>query len=334
MSDIARDEITYPWAIPPEGGRSIEVSPGVHWVLMPLPFALDHVNLWLLEDGDGWTIVDTGLGSKTQAHWETLFATVMGGRPVRRVVATHYHPDHVGLAGWLVKRWNAPFFMSLTEWLFGRVLTSPDIEATTASIELFYRRAGLAPSMAGALAGRAQGYARAVTPLPIELNRLQAGDELTIGPRRWRILVGRGHTPEHVCLYCAETGVLIAGDQVLPHISPNVSVWASEPEADPLGDFLTSLDELAGLPADTLVLPSHDLPFTGLHARVGDLHRHHAERLRETREACIEPHTAAEITHRMFRRELDGQQMMFAVGEALAHLNWLVARGVITRRRS
>jgi glyoxylase-like metal-dependent hydrolase (beta-lactamase superfamily II) len=316
----------------PEAG-TVTVAPGILWVRMPLPFALDHINIWLLEDDAGWTIVDTGIGSnRTREYWERIFAEALGAKPVIRVIATHFHPDHVGLASWLVERWGAEFCSSLTEWLFGRALSQEDPESMVRTALAFYRRAGLDEASLAVMAERGNAYAQGVAALPPVLRRLRAGDRLPIGGAEWQVIIGGGHTPEHVCLYSAGSGILIAGDQVLPRISPNISVWPSEPDADPLQDFLASLDQLRAVPDDTLVLPSHDTPFLGLHDRLDELTAHHQERLRETLDACETPRSVAEVTRIMFRRPLDPHQLIFAVGEALAHLNHLLYRGHLSRK--
>jgi glyoxylase-like metal-dependent hydrolase (beta-lactamase superfamily II) len=317
----------------PEAGTAVTVAPGILWVRMPLPFALDHINIWLLEDDAGWTIVDTGIGSnRTREYWERIFAEALGAKPVIRVIATHFHPDHVGLASWLVERWGAEFCSSLTEWLFGRALSQEDPESMVRTALAFYRRAGLDEASLAVMAERGNAYAQGVAALPPVLRRLRAGDRLPIGGAEWQVIIGGGHTPEHVCLYSAGSGILIAGDQVLPRISPNISVWPSEPDADPLQDFLASLDQLRAVPDDTLVLPSHDTPFLGLHDRLDELTAHHQERLRETLDACETPRSVAEVTRIMFRRPLDPHQLIFAVGEALAHLNHLLYRGHLSRK--
>ncbi len=316
----------------PEAGAAITIAPGILWVRMPLPFALDHINIWLLEDDAGWTIVDTGIGSnRTREYWERIFASALGGKPVIRVIATHFHPDHVGLATWLVGRWNAAFCSSLTEWLLGRALSQEDPESMVGTGLAFYRRAGLDDASLGVLAERGNAYARGVESLPPVLHRLREGDTLTAGGTEWRVIIGGGHSPEHVCLHSAAAKVLIAGDQVLPRISPNISVWPAEPDADPLRDFLETVERLRALPDDTLILPSHDTPFLGLHARLDALAAHHQERLRETLDACETPRSIAEVTRIMFRRPLDPHQLVFAVGEALAHLNHLLHLGRLNR---
>jgi glyoxylase-like metal-dependent hydrolase (beta-lactamase superfamily II) len=317
----------------PEAGTAVTVAPGILWVRMPLPFALDHINIWLLEDDAGWTIVDTGIGSnRTKDYWERIFVSALGGKPVIRVIGTHFHPDHVGLASWLVERWDAEFCSSLTEWLYGRSLSQEDPESMVRTGLAFYRRAGLDEVSLSVMAERGNAYAQGMTALPPVLRRLRAGDNLTIGGTQWRVIIGGGHTPEHVCLHSAAAGILIAGDQVLPRISPNISVWPSEPDADPLQDFLESLDRLRALPDDTLVLPSHDTPFLGLHARLDGLAAHHRDRLRETLDACETPRSVAQVTRIMFRRPLDPHQLVFAVGDALAHLNHLLYRGRLCRK--
>ncbi|WP_431858288.1 MBL fold metallo-hydrolase [Azospirillum sp.] len=318
---------------PAEAG-TVQVAPGVHWVRMPLPFALDHINLWLLEDGPGWTLVDTGFNSEaTRALWERLFAGVMGGRPITRVVATHFHPDHMGLAGWLAPRFDAAFHATLTEWLYGRMLTLEPDELARPQVERFYRAAGLPEDMIEGIINRPNGYRRAVVPLPTTLHRLHDGDALDVGGHRWRVVVGRGHAPEQACLLDEKRGLFIAGDQILPKISPNVSVWPHEPDSDPLSDFLETLRAFKALPPDVLVLPSHGHPFTGLHGRIDELLEHHGERLDETLAACAEPATAYEVMQAMFTRKLDVHQTRFAVGEAIAHLNHLVRQGRVVRER-
>ena len=300
---------------------------------MPLPFALNHINLWLVEDGPGWTIVDTGLAScETKALWERVFETRLDGKPVHRVICTHFHPDHAGLAGWLTERWGAELWMSRTEWLFARSLQMDSGQPVIDHMLAFYRRAGCGPEFLKAISEIGATYPKRVTPVPRAFHRMREGDELEIGGSRWRIVVGTGHSPEHCCLHAPELGVLIAGDMVLPRISPNVSVWNSEPEANPLMDFLGSLDKLALLPADTRVLPSHNEPFTGLRERLAELGQHHEERLVDLTGLLDRPKTAIELARDLFKRALDLHQTTFAVGETLAHLHVLRDRGQIKRR--
>lgn len=320
---------------PPEAGCAVPVAPGVWWVRMPLPFALNHINLWLLEDGAGWTVVDCGFpDDATRAAWEALFAGPMGGRPVTRIITTHFHPDHMGLASWLTQRFDAPFHASLAEWLWGRMLTMQGPEECTPLAAAFYARAGMPEALAAPLARRADAYRLAVPSVPGILHRLRDGDSLSIGGRCWRVVVGRGHAPEQTCLMCEEAGVFISGDQVLPRISPNVSVWPQQPDEDPLSDYLVSLEDVCRrVPDSLLVLPSHGLPFRGLHARAAELRDHHAERLAEVADACREaPKTVFQVMQAMFARDLDPIQVRFAIGEALAHVNHLLRAGTLVRQ--
>lgn len=317
----------------PAPGEAMGVADGVFWVRLPLPFKLDHVNVWLLENGDGWCIVDTGIDSAAcRDQWQQVLARHGAGRPVKRLVVTHYHPDHVGLAGWLQAQTGAPLWMSQAEWLYARML-SCDVGADLArDMVAFYRRVGCDQRFLDYVAAMGPAYAPLISAVPTGFHRLHERDALTIGGRRWQLLVGRGHAPEHICLYAPDIGVLIVGDQVLPRISPNIGVYASEPEADPLADYLATLPQFRALPADTLVLPSHHMPFRGLHERVDELAAHHAARLDELRQVCGDgAHTGMALTRALFPRALDVHQTTFAVGETLAHLHLLMVRGEVRR---
>jgi glyoxylase-like metal-dependent hydrolase (beta-lactamase superfamily II) len=332
MDGSLTPSLHFPVATPPGAGETLRIAPGVEWLRMPLPFALDHINLWLLEDGPGWTIVDTGYAmAETRARWERVFADRLGGLPVTRIIATHHHPDHIGLAGWLAERWHVPLWATEKEWLFARLMTRSGDDSGVLRRD-FASRAGLGEAACELFAEHHQGYRRGVSSVPSSFQRLADGLVVEIGGREWRVIVGEGHSPELACLYCAETGVLISGDQVLPKISPNVSVQAHEPESDPLLRFLCSLDRLrAAVPPETFVLPSHNLPFLGLHERIDDLSAHHQARCGEIIAACRDPHSAAELMLVLFRRALDRHQMAFALGEALAHLHYLMGRGELAR---
>jgi glyoxylase-like metal-dependent hydrolase (beta-lactamase superfamily II) len=318
---------------PPDGGTT-EIAPGLLWVRMPLPYALDHVNLWLLAEGDGWTLIDTGHGDPaTRAAWDALAGTVLRGRPIRRVICTHHHPDHLGLAGWMAERWGAELWCTRAEWLEARVRTVRKLGEARAVARAFFLRAGIPGTELPALLERCNSYPDNVSPMPLSYRRLKDGDELSAGGLRWRVVVGRGHAPEHACLLAPAAGVLVSGDQLLPSISPNVSVWPHEPDEDPLADFLSSLVTLDALPPHTLVLPSHGAPFRGLHRRCAALARHHRERLDTVLAACDRPRTAFEVMTALFERALDPHQTTFAIGEAIAHLNRLVALGLVRRAR-
>ena len=286
----------------PEPDTLFEVAPGVFWLRMPLPFSLNHINLWVLDDGAGWAIVDTGLntgqGKKT---WAGLFAGALAGKPVTRVIVTHYHPDHLGLAGWLCERWGVPLEIARTEYLLARTLTLDIRDAPPAEAIDFYTSAAWPEERLAAFRKRSWGgFSKVVYPLPAGFKRLQDGDVLDIGGRDWRIVTGRGHSPEHSCL--VSDGLMIAGDQVLPRITSNVSVYPTEPHADPLGDWLDSLDSFGHLDAGLRVLPAHNEPFEGLHARLEQLRDDHMEKLGKLEAFCTEPRTVFETFPVLFRR--------------------------------
>jgi len=317
----------------PAPGALHEVAPGVYWLRMGLPFALDHINLWLLRDDAGWTIVDCGIANEaTRAAWETIFTTGLDGLPVVRVIATHCHPDHVGLSDWLCSRWQAPLWMTTGEYGFARMMSAslPGVDGT-AMLPHFQRHGLTDPAVLDQLKGRKSYYPTLVPAVPASYHRLRDGQVVAIGSHGWRVVTGFGHSPEHASLYCADLRVLISGDMVLPRISTNVSVFAVEPEANPVQLYLESLMQYHALPQDTLVLPSHGKPFRGLHTRIGQLVEHHRERLAEVVAACAVPRSAADIVPIMFRRALDAHQLTFAMGEALAHLHKLWLEGTLVR---
>ena len=324
----------YPHAQGPEEGTTLEVAPGVHWVRMRMPFPPEHINLWLLADGDGWTIVDCGLGLETtRAAWDRIFAERLGSRPVTRVIVTHFHPDHVGNAAWLAARWGVEVWMTQAEWLSARALYAPSGDDDIAVKLDFYRRNGVGAAELEAMRTPHNVFFRRMVPeLPARFVRLRHGQDVAIDGRRWRVVVGRGHAPEHACLWCEELGVLIAGDMLLPRISPNVSVWANEPLGDPLAEFLASLDGLAAVGQDALVLPAHGLPYHGATARVAALRAHHATHLDAIAAALSEaPRHAVGCFPLLFRREIGAANMGLALGEAVAHLHRLEAAGRVGR---
>ncbi|WP_296000897.1 MBL fold metallo-hydrolase [Rugamonas sp.] len=330
----------------PAVGAVVDIAPGVRWLRMPLPFALDHINLWLLVDrfgdaaGDvdadaGWTVVDCGVASDaTMAGWASIFATGLDDLPLQRVLATHCHPDHIGLADWLSRRWQAPLWMTTGEYVFARMMSAalPGVDGS-AALPHFQRHGLRDADMLEKMQSRKNYYPSLVPAVPDCYTRMQDGQLVAIGDHEWRVITGFGHAPEHASLYCAKLNILISGDMVLPRISTNVSVFAIEPEANPLTLYLDSLDKFADLPDDVLVLPSHGKPFRGLHTRIAQLRAHHVARLAEVMEACQTWQSAADIVPLMFNRALDAHQLSFALGEALAHLHALWYDRLLRRKK-
>ncbi len=322
----------YPHAHPPAAGEMREVAPGVFWLRMPLPFQLDHINLWLLRDGDGWTIVDTGFPDDgVRSTWKGILNSLDG--PVWRLIVTHFHPDHLGLASWLMAETGASLWMTTGEFLTAHVVWHEVGGHGARFMVEQFRQHGLDAEKLAKFEKRGSGYRKAVPSLPDYYQRLKAGDSVTVDGRGWQIIIGHGHAPEHMALYCPELDVLISGDMLLPRISTNISVFAATPEADALRWYLESLDEMArDIPEKTLVLPSHGLPFLGVQPRVADLHAHHEERLHALENSCEQaPKSAAELLDVLFNRALDTHQTMFAMGEAIAHLNYLEQAGRLSR---
>ena len=312
---------------PPAPGRVVEVARGVSWMRMPLPFALDHVNLWLLRDGADVTLVDCGYGdAATRAIWARHFGTTLAGAKVVRIVATHCHPDHLGNAEWLASHFGAPVAMTYAEFMAAHAMIAGAAGLGPADVGGLFARHGMSGEHLAALAARGNQYHRGVPEAPHVFERIVGGDDLALGGRTWRVIAGFGHSPEHAALACADAALLVSGDMLLPRISTNVSVWAGEPDADPVSRFLDSLARFEELPADTLVLPSHGVPFRGIGGRIAALREHHRLRLDELSAALVAaaaPQSAEDVIPVLFRRTLDLQQRFFAMGEAIAHLNHL-----------
>jgi glyoxylase-like metal-dependent hydrolase (beta-lactamase superfamily II) len=332
-------ELHYPLgdALPAAGG-TLAVAPGVRWIRMGLPFALDHINLWLLRDEmagqAGWTVVDCCVSrDEAKAQWEQIFAGELEGLPILRVIVTHMHPDHIGLAHWLCERWTAPLWISATDYNTASLSIRGSAGFGGANSAGFFASHGLAnPDYLAQIRGRSNYYPGLVPAVPASFHRMMDGQVIRIGGRDWTCISGYGHAPEHIALSCPEAGLLISGDMVLPRISTNVSVYDVEPESNPLTLFLQSIDRFRGLDPDTLVLPSHGKPFRGLHTRINQLHAHHRDRLAEVLQACTtSPCSGADILPVMFKRPLDLHQTTFAMGEAVAHLHTLWFEGRLQR---
>jgi glyoxylase-like metal-dependent hydrolase (beta-lactamase superfamily II) len=303
------------------------------WLRMPLPFVLNHVNAWALQDGDGWTVIDTGVADDaTETAWDAALAGPLEGRPVTRVLCTHMHPDHIGLAGWLCRRFGAGLWMTRLEYVTGRMLLADTGRPAPEEGVAFHRAAGWDEAAIERYRARFGQFGRAVSPVPDSFRRLEDGDVVEIGGRAWRVVTGSGHSPEHACLHQPELRVLIAGDQVLPTISSNVSVFPTEPDADPLADWIGSLGKLRReIPEDVLVLPSHGLPFRGLHARLGALARGHAISLQRLERSLGEPRRAVDVFGALFARPIGDGLLGMATGESVAHLNHLAGQGRVVR---
>lgn len=326
-------DLQYPHESHPSPGTTQEIAPGVRWLTMPMGGgSLNHINLYLLEDDDGWWVVDTGLSlPETRDYWRHIFEQELGGQPVVGVICTHMHPDHVGQALMITERFQCPLYMTRAEYYQARAFSSGGPSHHTNWIgQQFYQRAGMPAEYLQALRKsweERSASAMSMPEMPSGYVRLEDGNVLTIGGRDWRIVVGSGHSPEHACLYCASLKVLLSGDQILPVITSNVSVHPTEPLANPLLDWMESLDRFLSTPADTLVLPAHNLPFYGVRDRLSELMDHHEDRMLAIEEHCAtQPATARDLLPVLFARELDPRQMMMALGEAIAHVHLLLHR--------
>ncbi len=331
--DETRARLVYPFESGPAEGEAMDVAPGVKWMRMPLGGSLAFINVWAVREAEGWAVVDTGMrGPAATSAWLRVFAEVFDGEPVTRVLATHMHPDHVGMAGWITRKFDCRLWMTRLEYLTCRVLAADTGREAPEDGVRFFQAAGWGEAALDAYRSRFGGFGKALHPLPDSYRRLSDGEKIGIGDHDWRVVVGNGHSPEHACLHCEELGLLISGDQVLPRISSNVSVFPTEPDADPLADWLGSLARIkAKVPADVLVLPAHNDPFTGLHARIDHLLGGHERSLERLHARLAEPRRVVDVFGILFKRAIGPELLGLATGEALAHLNCLIQRGLAIR---
>ncbi|MEM7081841.1 MAG: MBL fold metallo-hydrolase [Pseudomonadota bacterium] len=332
---MSQPVIRYAFDQAPAVGDATEIFPGLLWARLGLPMALDHINVWISRSDQQSVIIDTGINTRTSKEtWQTLFSKYVAPRTLAKVVATHLHPDHVGLAGWLTREHDCELYMTRSEYLLCRTLCFDSSLEIPEEALAFYRAAGITEEQLKLYSSMYGGFGRAVTPLPQSYRRLQEGDTLDLCDETWTILVGNGHSPEHACLFNAERNVLISGDQILPRISSIIAVWPTEPEADPLGDWLQSCRRFAhDVAADTLVLPSHGLPFYGAPARLRQLIDHHESSLEQLFARCSTPQRAIDVFDVLFHSAIDDSNRVMAVGETMAHFNHLRHQGRIERER-
>src|SRR5256714_4677481 len=328
------EALRYPWEGHPGPDKVVEIRPGVLWVRLKLPFRLNHVNIYLLADGDSWAMIDAGFGNEeTIAAWTALFEGPLAHVKISRLIVTHSHPDHVGLAGWIVERFKCALYMSQVEYLQSVYHQNRGTEERRNAQRRFFQRHGMDENLTDKLLGRGQDYLKRVSILPPSYRRITHGDEISICPRRFRVITGGGHALDQVMLYCAADKLFLSADQVLSKISPNVSVWAVEPDQNSLGEYLASLASLTTtLPYDVIVLPGHGVPVYGVKTRIQQLADHHEDRCRLIAEACREvPQTSRELVPVVFNKyPLDVHQMGFASGELIAHVNYMLVEGRLT----
>jgi glyoxylase-like metal-dependent hydrolase (beta-lactamase superfamily II) len=329
QQNLTVPDLVFPYAEPPLPGALVEIAPGVQWFRLPLPYRLDHVNIYLLKDRDGWAVLDTGLGTdRCRSIWEAILGGPLVGQHLTSMIVTHFHPDHVGLAGWLADRFGLPLTMPRPEYLYSLALQYAPGDLGADMHRPFYRRHGLSPEVTESVLSRGHHYLRQTTGVPTTYHRIRHDDSLRIGTRVFQVITGGGHSLEQAMLYSAEDRLFFAADQVIARISPNVSVHAMEPDLDALGIYLRSLSMLReSVTSDVLVLPGHGLPFKGLHQRIAGLIEHHTQRCAAIADACQkESLSVAEIVPHIFHRALDEHQTGFAFGEVLAHVNHMLGR--------
>ena len=311
----------------------IEVAEGILWFRLPMPIALDHINIYLLDDGDSWVLIDTGLAdTKSIEIWTNILKKYLSKRPIQKIIGTHFHPDHVGLAGWLIERTDAEFWMTQIEWLSARQAYLTVDSGASQAMSAFYKKANLKPDLIKIYEDIGNDYRSMVTPIPLDYERIEQSTSFKIGDRVWKPVFGSGHSPDHVSFYCEKDRIMLGGDMLLPRITPIIAVWWQEPNADPLKGYMEFLETLGSIGSDALILPAHNRPYKELQTRVADLIFHHNERLEITYEACKNENSANSIMQKLFTRKLDPFQTRFAIGETIAHINNLIKKGTLKRR--
>ncbi len=328
------EALTFPHAAPPAPGQIATIAPGVLWFRLKLPFQLNHVNIYLIEDKDGWLALDTGLGTDDcRIGWDTILTGPLKGQRLTGMLVTHFHPDHVGLAGWLHQSFGLALAMPRTEYLYHLMAAHGRGDMYDAAHRDFYHAHGLSEELTDTIVGRGLNYLRLTTGVPHSYERIKHGDTWRVGGRDFRILTGGGHALEQAMLHQPSEKLFFAADQVIARISPNVSVHPVEPDDDPLGVYLRDLKDLrATVPHDVLVLPGHGLPFHGLHTRIDELTEHHALRCARVADSCrVQPLSVADLVPALFDRVLDAHQTGFAFGEVLAHVNYMLGRGELAK---
>lgn len=324
--------ISYSFSQGPESGHAVTIHPHVKWARSPLPFSLNHINCYLIKDGDGWCVVDTGMnGEQAINQWQDVIRNSLDGQPITRVIATHHHPDHIGLAGWFCDTFQVPFYASEAEYYYTRTFHSPKRKTQYWQTVQYFDRTAMKEASKNALLAD-NNYTHMVWEVPGAFHRLQDQQVIKIGDFEWQVITTRGHSPEHVSLFCPALDLLISGDQVLPEITSNVSISSTQSTANPLQDWFDAHDDIKRLVPDSVtILPAHQLPFSGLHCRLDEVVNHHHERLEKILSLCASPKSAQQLTDELFEREMDPFQNFLAVGECMAHLNWLIENGKITR---
>lgn len=330
---LPSSSIRYIHEMHPKGAETIEIAPGILWARIPLPFRLNHVNVWLIREADGWTVIDTGTSDDAAREvWDALLAGPLSGSKIVRLIATHGHTDHVGLAGWLSDRFDTPpYLITLTEWLSAQMRVEEARTPLGTHALKFLELHGCDPDTVRSFGDDRRRTLAYMGEMPHAITRLRNGATVRFGGRDWQVMVCGGHAAAHASFWCADEGILIAGDQVLSKISPMIGVTWGEPEANPLAEYLASLDRFRALPGDPLVLPSHGLPFLGLHARVNELADHHELRLASLHALMATPSTGMQLAHGLFPKPVAEGQGRHAVAETLAHAHLLVDRGIARR---